>query len=147
MKKYQRILCPIDFSKNCQLAAQRASELARHYDAGLTLLHVVEYFPGQRSNDWIEPEGSDPQAFQEEKARGLLAEFVDQLGSEEWHQEVRFTPLSATHEITRFAEENNIDLIVVASHGRHGITVLLGSTANGLVQRAPCDILVVRASS
>ncbi len=147
MKKYQNILCPIDFSQNCQLAAQRASELAQHYGAGLTLLHVVEYFPEQRSNEWIEPEGADPKAFQEEKARGLLAELADHLGREELQQEVRFTTQSARHEITRFAEEKNADLIVAASHGRHGITVLLGSTANGLVNSAPCDVLVVRASS
>ena len=145
MEKYKNILCAIDFSQNCQLAATRAAELAQHYDAELTLLHVVEYFPERRSNEWIEPEGADPMAYQEEKARGLLAELASQLGRDDIGQEVRFTPHSARHEIIRYAEAQKIDLVVVASHGRHGITALLGSTANGLVHSAHCDVLVVRA--
>lgn len=72
MEKYNNILCTIDFSPHCQLAATRAAELAQRYDAELTLLHIVEYYPEQRSNEWIEPEGADPKAYQENKARSLL---------------------------------------------------------------------------
>jgi len=145
MKKYKKVLCAIDFSEHCQVAAIRAAELAQHYEAGLTLLHVVEYFPEQRSNEWIEPEGEDPKAYQEKKARDLLAGIASQLGCDEIGQEVRFTTHSAKHEIIRYAGEHNSDLIVVASHGRHGLQALLGSTANGVINNAPCDVLVVRA--
>jgi universal stress protein A len=47
-------------------------------------------------------------------------------------------------EIVRIAEENDVDLIVVGSHGRHGFALLLGSTANGVLHHATCDVLAVR---
>jgi universal stress protein A len=42
------------------------------------------------------------------------------------------------------ATEQNCDVIVVGSHGRHGLALLLGSTANDLLHGAPCDVLAVR---
>jgi len=146
MEKYKNILCATDFSQNCRIAATRAVELARHYGATLTLLHVVEYFPEERSNEWIEPEGDDPKAYQEEKVRGLLDDLASQLAFDEATREIRFTTHSARFEIARLAEELGIDLVVVASHGRHGIWSILGSTANGVVNSAHCDVLVVRAT-
>jgi len=51
---------------------------------------------------------------------------------------------SPKSEIIRVAEENKVDLIVVGSHGRHGLGLLLGSTANGVLHHAACDVLAVR---
>jgi nucleotide-binding universal stress UspA family protein len=48
------------------------------------------------------------------------------------------------HEIVRVAKEQGVDLIVVGSHGRHGLQLLLGSTANGVLHLAACDVLAVR---
>jgi universal stress protein A len=47
-------------------------------------------------------------------------------------------------EIIRVAKENKVDLIVVGSHGRHGLALILGSTANGVLHHANCDVLAVR---
>ncbi len=47
-------------------------------------------------------------------------------------------------EIHRFADEHNVDLIVVGSHGRHGFALLLGSTSTGVLHGAQCDVLAVR---
>jgi universal stress protein A len=47
-------------------------------------------------------------------------------------------------EIIRVAEENQADLIVLGSHGRHGLALLLGSTANAVLHHAKCDVLAVR---
>lgn len=47
-------------------------------------------------------------------------------------------------EIHRLADELEADLIVVGSHGRHGLALLLGSTANGVLHGATCDVLAVR---
>ncbi len=145
MNSYQRILCATDFSEHCTSAAERAAELARLFGAELLLLHVVEYFPEQRSNEEIAPENVDPAAYREQQARASLAALARRLGEEEVVQEVRFTTRSARHEIVRFAEQQEIDLIVVATHGRHGITHILGATANGVMHDAPCDVLAVRA--
>jgi universal stress protein A len=51
---------------------------------------------------------------------------------------------SPKFEINRVAEENQVDLIVVGSHGRHGLALLLGSTSNGVLHHAKCDVLAVR---
>ena len=53
---------------------------------------------------------------------------------------------NAAVEIVRYADENNVDLIVLGSHGRHGVKLLLGSTANGVLHHANCDVLAVRIS-
>jgi universal stress protein A len=47
-------------------------------------------------------------------------------------------------EITQIAQQENVDLIVVGSHGRHGFALLLGSTANSILHHAHCDVLAVR---
>ncbi|MDN5937003.1 MAG: universal stress protein, partial [Nitrosospira sp.] len=47
-------------------------------------------------------------------------------------------------EIVRIAEEERVDLIVVGSHGRHGLALLLGSTANSVLHHAKCDVMAIR---
>ena len=51
---------------------------------------------------------------------------------------------SAKTEIHKAARDNEVDLIVIGTHGRHGIAMLLGSTANAILHGAPCDILSVK---
>jgi len=145
MFAYKSILCATDFSQNCSQAFKRAAELARAYGAKLTLMHVVEYFPEQRSNEWIEREGEDPKDFEQRKAQEGLDKLAGQVDIDV-DQEIRFTNQSAKHEIIRYADEHGIDLIVVASHGQHGILPEVGSTTHALTYRAPCDVLVVRAT-
>ena len=121
--------------------------LARSTDAQLTLLlHVVEFFPEDRSNEQIAPEDTDPEQYRMSRARAGLAEQAQRLEIEA-AQEVVVSEHSAKHEIVRFAEERKMDLIVVASHGLHGISALLGSTANGVLHTASCDVLAVRAGA
>ena len=48
------------------------------------------------------------------------------------------------NEILRVASEYKIDLIVAGSHGKHGLALLLGSTAHAILNSAPCDMLIVR---
>ncbi len=78
----------------------------------------------------------------QETARIQLDEFAERLSipSEQRHL-VFGRPETEIHGL---AEEINADLIVVGSHGRHGLALLLGSTANGVLQGSPCDVLAVR---
>jgi universal stress protein A len=145
MESYRNILCAIDFSPSSEAAVDRAASLARDTGAQLTLLHVVEYFPVDRSNEQIAPENTDPQQYRMNRAHELLADQARRLGEIESLQEVVVSEHSAKHEIVRFAKERQMDLIVVASHGRHGISALLGSTATGVLHTASCDVLAVRA--
>jgi universal stress protein A len=145
MAIYKHILCAVDFSDTSEAACRRALELARLFGAELSLLHIVEYFPEDRSNDFIAPECDDPAGFVESQAHLGMNELATRIGCEDATRHVLFSPHSARREIVRFTEENTIDLIVLGSHGRHGIAVLLGSTANGVVTRANCDVLAIRA--
>lgn len=146
MENYRHILCAIDFSPSSESAVDRAAVLARDTGAQLTLLHVVEYFPVDRSNEQIAPENTDPEQYRMSRAHEGLADQARRLGEIESLQEVVVSEHSAKHEIVRFAKERQMDLIVVASHGRHGISsALLGSTATGVLHTASCDVLAVRA--
>lgn len=145
MKNYRNVLCATDFSLYCDAAARRAVELARHYDANLILLHVVENFPVDRSNEVIAPEDIDPREFREERANKALEEVSDELGYDKLTRVVRVSSRAAKHAIVRYAKEHEVDLIIVATHGRHGITSILGSTSYGVTHTAPCDVLVVSA--
>ena len=147
MKRYRSILCATDLSDCCRVAAERAADLASLYHARLTLLHVVEHFPVDRSNDDIAPEDVDPARYHEEKARAALADLAGHLGNEKVRQEVRFCVQSARHEILRYVEKHGTDLVVIGSHGRHGIASLLGSTTSGMTHKSPCDVLAVRAAA
>jgi len=147
MAGYQNILCATDFSTYSDTVFSCGTELAKLYGAKLTLLHVVEYFPEDRSNIHVSPENTDPKDYREKQAQSSLSAQVHRSEYENVKTAVRFSSHSAKQEIINFANEQKIDLIIVASHGRHGITTLLGSTANGVVHSAPCDVLVVRANS
>ena len=100
-----------------------------------------------RSNDDIAPEDVDPARYHEEKARAALAHLAGRLGCEQVRQEVRFCMQSARYEILRYVEEHGTDLVVIGSHGRHGITSILGSTTYGMTDTSPCDVLAVRAAA
>jgi universal stress protein A len=147
MKRYRNILCATDFSDHCRAAAERAAELARLYGAELTLLHVVEHFPVDRSNTDIAPEDIDPARYHREKALASLADLAGLVKCDRVRQEVRFCMQSARNEILRFVEEHDTDLVVIASHGRHGVTSILGSTTYGVTHKSPCDVLAVRAGA
>ena len=77
--------------------------------------------------------------------RSHLAEFGASINVPPEHQFLIFGRPEA--EIHRVAEEQNVDVIVVGSHGRHGLALLLGSTANGVLHGATTDVLAVRVGS
>lgn len=144
---YQNILVATDFSKYAHAAFLRGTELAKLYNAKLTLLHVVEYFPEERSNSQIAPENIDPKEYREEQALSLMSEQIYSSEYNDVNNVVLFTPHSAKQEIIHYAEDQKNDLIIVSSHGHHGVGTLLGSTANGISQSSPCDVLVIRANT
>ena len=108
---------------------------------------MIEFFPEDRSNEQIAPEDIDPAEYRMRHARARLAEQAQHLGEVEAAQKVLVSEHSAKYEIVRFAKERQMDLIVVASHGRHGVSAVLGSTADGVLHTASCDVLAVRAGT
>lgn len=144
MYQYENILAAIDFSAPADLVGGRAADLAKRSGANLTLLHVVEYLP---PIDFAFEPISGPDWMLEkdlliDRAQASLGKFAEKCGVGHSNQ-VALVGLPKD-EILRLAREQAVDLIVVGSHGRHGIDRLLGSTANGVVHAAPCDVLAVR---
>ncbi|RMD68198.1 MAG: universal stress protein [Gammaproteobacteria bacterium] len=142
MEPYRLILLATDFSRESERIGQRAVDLARRFRAKIGIIHVVEHVPMDFPNDIVIPEQLDGVEFLVEHATEQLRRFAEQLGIPEAPQWVEVG--SAKREIVRVAREQGADLIVLGSHGRHGLAALLGSTADGVMHNAPCDVLAVR---
>jgi len=145
MESYRNILLTIDFSKHSEWAARRAADVARRLGAQLTVLHIIDYCPENIPPDIVSPEDLNPGEILVHRARSSLATLADRCGLNNAAQKVTLTSHTARKEIIRYAGEHEVDLIIIATHGHHGVTPLLGSTADRVVRGAPCDVLVVRA--
>ena len=142
---YRHILFATDFSEDAIRVGERAREIARHYGARLSLIHVVEDINIGLSGGYellpVLPELPDEALLRE--SRELLGDLARRLEVEDAEKWVVNAP-STREGILGAAQEHSADLIVVGSHGRHGLALLLGSTANAVLHGAPCDVLAVR---
>jgi nucleotide-binding universal stress UspA family protein len=144
MINLKRILVPTDFSECSDAALRYGLELARKFGASLYLLHVIQ----------------DP-ATQPWAAEGFVVPLLDAL--EQWQKDAQkrletaipeddrakaiFSCVIASPfpEILHYATANDIDLIVMGTHGRGGVShMVIGSIAEKVVRRAPCPVLTVR---
>lgn len=140
---YHKILAALDFSDSGLQAVNQARELAEKYQASLSIAHVVEYLPPIDTGLGLgSPYEFDLTEQMIALSRKRLHELAHSWGipEERCHIEVG----SPKAEIVRLSEEIEADLIVVGSHGRHGLGLLLGSTATGVLHHARCDVLAVR---
>jgi universal stress protein A len=142
MSGYSHILLAVDFSDNADAVAQRALQLGAAFSSRLSLVHVVEFVQVDLSNELVLPQELELDQELLKTAQRRLQTFSEKLGIKDCQQFV--VQGSTRREILRIAEEQEVDLIVVGSHGRQGIQLLLGSTANAVLHGAPCDVLAVR---
>lgn len=143
MESYQHILLAIDFFDQQIRVAERAKDLAERYGAKLSVIHVVDAMPiGDPANDMLVPYEIDLTQQFIELGHKKLQDLAEKLAIPK--ERIWLETGSPKQEIIRVAEENAVDLIVVGSHGRHGLALLLGSTANGVLHHANCDVLAVR---
>jgi universal stress protein A len=143
MQDYQHILIAADFSPHHSDVSKRAYELAQHYQAKLSICHIIEDYP--ITDFAYEPMISVDIDMHDEllkSAKSRIANMAKEFGIPEQQQWVEFG--NPRHDIVKLAEQHAIDLIVVGSHGRHGIKLLLGSTANAVLHHAQCAVLAVR---
>ena len=143
MPNYQHILVGLDLSPESQQVVDRVAALCGNGASSprITLMHVQEPLSFAYGGD-IPMDLSEVQNQLEEQAKGRLAQHGNTLSVAPDDQKVIVG--QPAHELHRYAEENQVDLIVVGSHGRHGLALLLGSTANGVIHGAGCDVLAVR---
>ncbi|WP_017939233.1 universal stress protein [Zestomonas thermotolerans] len=139
---YRHILVATDLSEECHPLMERAQALAQATGARLSLVHVIEPMAMAFGGD-VPMDLSLLQQQQFDQARERLDSFAGrypELTPDNRHL-VYGQP---RQEIHRLASEQGCDLVIVGSHGRHGLALLLGSTANDVLHGAPCDVLAVR---
>lgn len=137
-----RILVPVDFSEASEMALLHATEIAQTYGADVHLLHVVEevLYPSAY--------GVDPPSMSSQNVVGRVENALGKMAREEIGYEqvqvsatVGYAPLT----ILDYVEENEIDLVVIATHGRSGLDrVLLGSVAERVIRQSPVPVFVVK---
>ncbi|MTI64160.1 universal stress protein [Methylophaga sp.] len=140
---YQHILIAVDFSSHTEEVCNKAQALAERNQAKLSICHIVEDFP--LTDFAYEPMISVDIDMREallDSGKKQLSKLAAELSIPPTQQWVECG--SPGHDLVRIADENQVDLIVVGSHGRHGIKMLLGSTANAVLHHAHCDVLAVR---
>lgn len=142
---YQHVLFAADFSEDALQVGERAKEVARQSGARLSLIHVVEDVNiGLGGGYELLPVLSElPDQVLLQEAQAALGALAEKLGLDSVEKWV-VNALSTKEGILGAAREHGADLIVVGSHGRHGLALLLGSTANAVLHGAPCDVLAVR---
>ena len=139
---YHHILVAVDLTEECDPVIHRARELSVSNGAKLSLVHIVEpmamAFGGDVPMDLSQLQ---QQQFDQAKERmeRLKAKYAELEGAN-----CHLTYGQPRQEIHQLAKDQKCDLIVVGSHGRHGLALLLGSTANDVLHGAPCDVLAVR---
>jgi nucleotide-binding universal stress UspA family protein len=142
----KKILAPTDFSPHSERALRYAGRLAERLGSELHMLHVL--------SDVI-PTGPDPLLMpvlppefyseNEDRARETLLGLL----KPEWGNPPAVVTAvqwgGAVEAIVDYAQDQEIDLIVIATHGRTGLShVLLGSVAERIVREAPCPVLTIR---
>ena len=143
MENYQHILVAADYSEHGNLVALRATNLAKQYQARLSIIHVLDNIAmPDMAPGTILPldENSNYDLLETEKDK--LRQIADKLGIDESCRWLVWG--NPKQEIVRIAEQEKVDLIIAGSHGRHGLALLLGSTANGILHYAKCDVMAVR---
>ncbi len=140
---YKKVLFATDFDEVGVRAAHKAKKIADENGADLLLVHVVEPIPAYAYPGFAG--FAEVEISIREQAEKELNALAHQLGVDENHCLLEFG--SVKNEILRIADEHDIDLIVTGSHGKHGLGLLLGSTANALLHASHCDMLIVQPQS
>ena len=150
MRSLNKILVPVDFSECSDEAFDDALELARRYGAELVVLHVWQP-PRMMGPETVfyPPEGTRQSVIHlvEEEARRQTGDFVAVRAAPE--PEVRLTTLVEAGipyaTILDIAEREDVDLIVMGTHGRSGLSrFFLGSVTEKVVRHAHCPVLTIR---
>jgi universal stress protein A len=117
--------------------------MAKQYGAALSIIHVLDNIPMPDTAYGTEIPLYD--VLNDELLEAKKARLNDiGLGLDLDASRIRMVWGLPRQEIIRLAEETSTDLIIVGSHGRHGLALLLGSTASGVLHHSPCDVLAVR---
>jgi nucleotide-binding universal stress UspA family protein len=142
---YKKILVPLDGSELAKMALDEAEKLAKIFDAEIVLFQVVPFMPIYGSPELVTP------LIVDEKQKEAAEKYLVNLGEELKKKGLRAAATVRTGqqvavEIIDFAKEAGVDLIIMCTHGRSGISRwVMGSVALKVVTRAETPILLIRS--
>ena len=140
---YKKILVPLDGSELAEKALEHAEKLAKTFDAEIILFQVVPFMPIYGSPELVTPLIVDEK--QKETAQKYLTHRIEEMKNR-GHRVTSMVRIGqqVAVEIIDFAKESGVDLIVMCTHGRSGITRwVLGSVAHKVITRAETPILLI----
>ncbi len=144
MEKISKILAPTDFSKLSQAGVRYALELAKVVKAEVTVYHVVSQGElMQHYNELpVRPLMHPVDTYQKAISRFMKTHFADLTADVKIHEKVEMG--SAEKNIVNLAEEKEMDLIVISTHGRTGLShMIVGSVTEKVVRLARCPVLSI----
>ena len=141
MCAYHHVLLAVDFQPGVEDVCQRAREMTRAGSSRLSVIHVIEPMVMTPPYEGMSPLPVEFEQQMLQSARDSLQQLLDRVGLADAQWTVEVGAIKWT--IVGYAKEQQVDLIVIGSHSRHGLERLLGSTANGVLHAAPCDVLAV----
>jgi nucleotide-binding universal stress UspA family protein len=143
--KINKILVPTDFSDNADQALAFATKIATRFGSKITLFHVISLFQDDPNNPAFR--FPDIEQLLQSMEKTALSRFQD---LENRHQQISIKTktvrgISAAEEIINFANAEEIDFIVMGTHGRTGLShFLMGSVAERVIRHQPCPILTIK---
>lgn len=153
MLSFDKILCPLDFSEHSLKALHAAKEMAARFQSTLILLHVNSpVFQGGNIGYNAPSMDFNVTLYQKELNRSAQKSLNDVISKHLDDANFEVQPRVATgreaEQITRLAEKEAVDLIVIATHGKSGLKrLLLGSVAERVIRHARQPVLIIRISN
>ncbi len=141
MREYKKILLAVDITEGSEKIAERARDVAERYGAEVILLHVVEYVPVEPMGEALLP-AVQIEGELIERATQRIAELAQKTGLGQAERIVQAGNIKA--ELVRIATDRGVDLIVLGSRERHGLSIMFNQTEDTILHAAPCDVLAVR---
>jgi nucleotide-binding universal stress UspA family protein len=147
---FKHILLPTDGSKLSDRAVQRGIEFAKSIGATVTAVHVIPEFRMMADESFVLPSSPDLKKRYEADAKARSAKMLDKIAERAKTAGVKFDGLSVRgdvpyEEIISAAKKKKCDLIMMASHGRRGLSgLLLGSETSKVLTHSKIPVLVVR---
>lgn len=143
MNSYQHLLVAVDFTESIGSVIERAQKLAKSDASKLSLVHVIEPAPVDFLDQTMLVDINLDELLKK-TAKQQLHSLAKKYGIDD--SDCYLEVGSVKTEILRLVGNLPADLLVVGSHGRHGVALLLGSTANAVLHGASCDVLAVRVN-
>jgi len=146
---FKSILCPTDLSPMSVEALRKAVELARTFDAKLTLLHIHEYLMDEKEMIMLRVSVTDYKKVRNKRLveieKKMAAEMTEAGGGDLDVDYLQREGIRPYKEILKVVEEIDAGLIVMATNGRSAIDEhFLGSNAENVIRHAKCAVLTIR---